>query len=168
MCVWVQVALMAVSAAASIAAANSQARAKNAQAESEARIQENNTIIARDEAAYAQGEAARAASQKRREVNAQLGAQQARMGSSGVVVNSGSTLEKLVDMAEIGERDVVRAGQSGDADAWRSENKARSSETAAKLARAGKVNVAQVTAQAGLSALSSSASSARGFFGAQG
>ena len=153
--------MMAVSAGISAYSAGQQAKARNKQADYNNQVARNNAEIARQEGDYAWAQALRNANEKRKETGVLLGAQRARIGASGVVVDSGSASDLVLDTAERGEREAMALLQQGDIEAWRVENQARGYEQQARLAQSGKVSVgATVTG----SLLSSAASSTASYF----
>lgn len=152
---------MGLTAVLSAANAASSAKTQNSQADYNTQVALNNAEISRQEGSYAQAQAMRNASEKRKETGVLIGAQRARQGASGVVVDSGSASDVVLDTAERGEREAMALLQQGDLEVWRAENQARGYEQQARLAQSGKVSVsAAVTG----SLLSSGASSSMQYF----
>lgn len=136
----------AVSAATSAISAASSAKARNRQADYNSQVARNNAEIARQEGRYAKAQALRNATGKRRETAVVIGAQRARQGAAGVVVDSGSASDVALNTAEQGERAAVALLQQGDLDSWRAENQARGYEQQSVLAESGKVSVGSAVA----------------------
>ena len=88
-----------------------QANAQNAQMEYNAKVSENNARNAQAEADYARAQGWRNANEKRREVAQLIGAQRAKMGASGAVVDSGSFLDLTLSTKEQGELDAMALAQ---------------------------------------------------------
>ena len=97
-----------------------QANAQNAQMEYNAKVSENNARNAQAEADYARAQGWRNANEKRREVAQLIGAQRAKMGASGAVVDSGSFLDLTLSTKEQGELDAMALLNEGRMQAWRS------------------------------------------------
>lgn len=152
--------LMGLSAAAGAANAAAGAAARNRQAEYNARVAQNNALMARQEGGYAKAQALRNATEKRKATARLVGTQRARQGASGVVVDSGSAADLVLETAGLGEREAMALLQEGDVVAWRVENQARGYEAQARLARNSRVSAG--TAVAG--PLLSSATSATSHF----
>jgi hypothetical protein len=119
MCVWVPVAIAAASAIVSTISAYNEAKSGNAALEYNAQASLNNAQMARYEGQYAQAQASRNATEKRRETGQLIGAQRARMGASGAVVDSGSFMDVTMNTAAGGEREAMSLLQQGDMEAWR-------------------------------------------------
>lgn len=134
------------SAAFGAVGAVQQANAQNAMAEYNAKVAENNAKVMEQEGAYARAQAARNADEKRRETARIIGAQRAKMGASGAVVDSGSFLDLTLDTAEGGELDAMALLQEGDMQAWRAQLQAGNYYNEASQARASKVNSGSVLA----------------------
>ena len=128
------------SAAFGAMGAAQQAKAQNNMAEYNAQVAQNNARAAEQEGAYARAQAARNADEKRRETARLIGAQRAKMGASGAVVESGSFLDLTLDSREQGELGAMALLQEGDMAAWRAQLQAGNFYSQAAQARASKVN----------------------------
>ena len=117
-----------------------QANAHNAQMEYNAKVSENNARNAQAEADYARAQGWRNANEKRREVARLIGAQRAKMGASGAVVDSGSFLDLTLSTKEQGELDAMALAQEGDMAAWRAELQRDNYLSNANMSRASKVS----------------------------
>ena len=117
-----------------------QANAQNAQMEYNAKVSENNARNAQAEADYARAQGWRNANEKRREVAQLIGAQRAKMGASGAVVDSGSFLDLTLSTKEQGELDAMALAQEGDMAAWRAELQRDNYLQNANMSRASKVS----------------------------
>ena len=117
-----------------------QANAQNAQMEYNAKVSENNARNAQAEADYARAQGWRNANEKRREVARLIGAQRAKMGASGAVVDSGSFLDLTLSTKEQGELDAMALAQEGDMAAWRAELQRDNYLSNANMSRASKVS----------------------------
>ncbi len=137
----VAIAAMGVSTLLSGISAGQQASARNRQADYNSRVAADNAAIARQEGGYARAQALRNANGKRRETQVLVGAQRARQGASGVVVDSGSASDVVLDTVSHGEREAMALLQQGDVQAWRAETRARGYDRQARLARDSKVSV---------------------------
>ena len=96
-----------------------QAKAANAQADYQAKVANNNARIAEMEAQYAEQQGQKNAEAQRRRTAIAIGAQRARMGASGAVVDSGSFLDLTLDTAHQGELDAMALLEEGQMEAWR-------------------------------------------------
>ena len=146
---------MGVSAAMSAAGAASSANAQNKQAEYNAQVAQNNALMARQEGLYARTQAERNAGGQHKQTERLIGAQRARQGASGVVVDSGSTADVVQDTADTGAREAAALLQQGDTEAWRAENKARSFDAEYAQAKSSKVSVGSAVAGSLLSSAAS-------------
>ena len=117
-----------------------QANAQNAQMEYNAKVAENNAKNAQAEADYARAQGWRNANEKRKEVAQLIGAQRAKMGASGAVVDSGSFLDLTLSTKEQGELDAMALAQEGDMSAWRAELQRDNYLSSANMSRASKVS----------------------------
>lgn len=96
------------------------AEAANKQAEYQSKVADNNAKTAEMEAQFAEQQGQRNAEQQRRRTAIMIGAQRARMGASGAVVDSGSFLDLTLDTAHQGELDAMALLNEGRMEAWRS------------------------------------------------
>ncbi len=161
----VMLASTAISAGVSAYSASESAKAGNKQADYNTKVAENNALMARQEGAYAQANAMRNSMEKRKETDRLIGAQRAKQGASGVVVDSGTAGEVTMDAAAEGEREAMALLQQGDVEAWRAENQARGHESQGALAQTSKVNVGSVVAG---SLLSSAAKAGQSYYAMKG
>ena len=121
-------------------AAVQQAKAQNSMAEYNAQVSQNNANAAQAEADFARNQAWRNANEKRRETAVLMGAQRAKMGASGAVVDSGSFLDLTLSTKEQGELDAMALAQEGDMAAWRAELQRDNYLSNANMSRASKVS----------------------------
>ena len=96
-----------------------QTKAANAQADYQAKVANNNARTAEMEAQYAEQQGQKNAEAQRRRTAIAIGAQRARMGASGAVVDSGSFLDLTLDTAHQGELDAMALLEEGQMEAWR-------------------------------------------------
>lgn len=96
------------------------ANAANKQADYQAKVAANNAAAAEMEAKFAEQQGERNAEAQRRKTAIMIGAQRARMGASGAVVDSGSFLDLTLDTAKQGELDAMALLNEGKMQAWRS------------------------------------------------
>ena len=135
------------------------ARAQNSTLEYNRQAQLQNAAQARQEASYARAQAQRNANEKRKETGVLIGAQRAKMGASGVLVDSGAFLAISMSTREEGEKDAVGMLQQGDMEAWRHDVRAQQFEEQGRIYGASKKNpwsvlaggLLSTTAQAGMS-----------------
>ena len=123
-----------------------QAKAQNAQVEYNAQAAENNAKAAQAEADYARNQAWRNANEKRKETALLIGAQRAKMGASGAVVDAGSFLDLSLSSAEQGELDAMALVQEGDLAAWQAEQQRDGYLQNANMSRSSKVSTSGVLA----------------------
>lgn len=95
------------------------ATAANKQAEYQSKVANNNARTAEMEAQFAEQQGMRNAEQQRRRTAIMIGAQRARMGASGAVVDSGSFMDLTLDTAHQGELDAMALLNEGRMEAWR-------------------------------------------------
>lgn len=136
----IPIALTAVSGVASAVGGYHDAKAQNASMEYNRQAQLQNAALARQEASYARAQAQRNANEKRKETAALIGAQRAKMGASGAVVDSGSFLDISLSTREEGEKDAVGMLQQGDVEAWRHDVRAEQYEEQGRIYGASKKN----------------------------
>jgi hypothetical protein len=98
----------------------SAAKAANKQADYQAKVAANNAATAEMEAKFAEQQGQRNAEAQRRKTAIMIGAQRARMGASGAVVDTGSFLDLTLDTARGGELDAMALLNEGKMQAWRS------------------------------------------------
>jgi len=115
--------MMAASAAYSAVSESKQARAQNKALEQNAQIMQQNAENTGYEASYARAQAMRNANRKQLETGVLIGAQRAKMGASGVVVDSGSFMDLLQNTAAEGATEAMAIVHEGDAAAWRHETR---------------------------------------------
>lgn len=96
-----------------------QAKAANAQADYQSKVAANNAATAEMEAKFAEQQGQRNAEAQRRKTAIMVGAQRARMGASGAVVDSGSFLDLTLDTVKSGELDAMALLEEGQMAAWR-------------------------------------------------
>lgn len=94
--------------------------AANKQADYQAKVAANNAATAEMEAKFAEQQGQRNAEAQRRRTAIAIGAQRARMGASGAVVDTGSFLDLTLDTAKQGELDAMALLEEGQMQAWRS------------------------------------------------
>lgn len=104
---YVQLAMAVVSAVMSSAAAKKEGDAAKAQAEYAAGVARNNQIIAQQYADTERAKGRVAEDAKRQETAQKISAQRASGGSSGLDVNSGTSLDLQADTAKLGEFDAL-------------------------------------------------------------
>lgn len=138
--------MTAVSAVASAYGNYQQTKAQNANLEYNRQVQLQNAAMVRQEASYARSQAQRNANEKRKENAALIGAQRARMGASGAVVDSGSFLDLTLSTREEGEKDAVGLLQQGDMEAWRHDVRAGQFDEQARVLNASKQDAGAVLA----------------------
>lgn len=136
----IPIALTAVSGVASAVGGYHDAKAQNASLEYNRQAQMQNAALARQEASYARAQAQRNANEKRKETAMLIGAQRAKMGASGAVVDSGSFLDLSLSTREEGEKDAVGMLQQGDVEAWRHDVQAQRYEEQGRIYGASKKN----------------------------
>lgn len=95
------------------------ANAANKQADYQAKVAANNAATAEMEAKFAEQQGQRNAEAQRRRTAIAIGAQRARMGASGAVVDSGSFLDLTLDTVKSGELDAMALLEEGQMAAWR-------------------------------------------------
>lgn len=95
------------------------ANAANKQADYQSKVAANNAATAEMEAKFAEQQGQRNAEAQRRRTAIAIGAQRARMGASGAVVDSGSFLDLTLDTAKQGELDAMALLEEGQMAAWR-------------------------------------------------
>lgn len=93
--------------------------AQNKQAEFQSKVAANNAATAEMEAKYAEQQGEKNAEAQRRKTAVMIGAQRARMGSSGAVADTGSFLDIELDTAKMGELDALALREEGQLAAWR-------------------------------------------------
>lgn len=96
-----------------------QASAASAQADYQSKVAANNAASAEMEARYAEEQGQRNAEEQRRKTAVMMGAQRARMGTSGAVADTGSFLDLSLDTARMGELDALALLDEGNLAAWR-------------------------------------------------
>lgn len=127
----IPIAMMAASSLMQVASQTQEAANKNNMLEANAQASLQHAEHTRVEASNARMQADIKAAEERKKTAASLGAQRARMGASGVVVDSGSFLDVQASIAEQGERNAMALLQEGDLQAWRLENQAKQHEAQA-------------------------------------
>lgn len=148
----IPIALTAASGIASAVGGYYDTKAQNANLEYNRQAQLQNAALERQEAAYARGQAQRNANEQRKETAALIGAQRAKMGASGAVVDSGSFLDVSASAREEGEKRAVAMLQEGDIAAWRHDVRAGQFEEQGRILAASKKNAGSVLAGGLLSA----------------
>ena len=117
-----------------------QAKAANAQADYQAKVANNNARTAEMEAQYAEQQGQKNAEAQRRRTAIAIGAQRARMGASGAVVDSGSFLDLTLDTAHQGELDAMALLEEGQMEAWRARIQGTNYQAQGKLFGMSKTN----------------------------
>ena len=115
-------------------------KAQNSSLEYNRKAQLQNAAQARQEASYVRAQAQRNANEKRKETGVLIGAQRAKMGASGALVDSGSFLDISLSTREEGEKDAVGMLQQGDVEAWRHDVRAGQYEEQGRIYGASKKN----------------------------
>ena len=123
-----------------------QAKAQNSMAEYNAKVAENNAKNAQAEADYARAQSWRNANENRKETAQLIGAQRAKMGASGAVVDSGTFLDLSLSTVEQGEISAMAMAQEGEMAAWRAGLQRDNYLQSAQMSRASKVNTGSVFA----------------------
>ena len=117
-----------------------QAKAANAQADYQSKVANNNARTAEMEAQYAEQQGQKNAEAQRRRTAVLVGAQRARMGASGAVVDSGSFLDLTLDTAHQGELDAMALLEEGQMEAWRARIQGTNYQAQGKLFGMSKTN----------------------------
>lgn len=99
-----------------------QASAANKQAEYQSQVAANNARTAEMEARYAEEQGQRNAEAQRRKTAVMVGAQRAKMGTSGAVADMGSFMDVTLDTVKTGELDAMALLDEGNLAAWRARN----------------------------------------------
>jgi len=136
----IPIAATAVGSVAQTWAGYETAKSQNRSLEYNAAANRQNAEYARQEARYAKYQAARNAEESRKETGLLIGAQRAKMGASGAVVDAGSFLDVTMSTAEEGEMDAMALLQEGDMEAWRQEVRAGEYERQANMALSSRTN----------------------------
>lgn len=141
MCVPLAAAALAVTAVGvgvQAYGAYQETKAQNAAAEYNARILENNAQVARYQAADAKARGEVAEKQFRLRLSQEKGATRAAYGASGALVDSGSSLDVLEDMAEYGEFDALTIRHNAAMEAYGHETQSQNYISQAGLSRMSK------------------------------
>ena len=136
----IPIAATAVGSVAQTWAGYETAKSQNRSLEYNAAANRQNAEYARQEARYARYQGARNAEEARKETGTLIGAQRAKMGASGAVVDVGSFLDVTMSTAEEGEMDAMARLQEGDVEAWKQEARAGEYERQANMALASRTN----------------------------
>ena len=142
----VPIAMAAVNTVSSSVSSYQSAKAQNRSLEHSAQVNQQNAYYARQEASYARYQAGRNAEEKRKETAQLIGAQRAKMGASGAVVDAGSFMDVTLSTAEEGEKGAVAMLQEGDMESWRHELRAGQYQRQADTALASRVNPSSILA----------------------
>lgn len=120
---WVGLAMMAISAVTSAAAAKQKGDAEAASAQYQAAVARNNEIVAKQNATYALQKGAAAEENKRMQMGQLIGQEKAKMGASGLQVESESGLRLYSDTAQLGTLDAltIRNNAAREAYGWESQ-----------------------------------------------
>ena len=118
----------------------SAAKAANEQADYQAKVAANNAATAEMEAKFAEQQGQRNAEAQRRRTAIAIGAQRARMGASGAVVDSGSFLDLTLDTAKQGELDAMALLEEGQMAAWRARVQGTNYKAQSNLYKSSKTN----------------------------
>jgi hypothetical protein len=160
-----------VGAAVSAKGQMDQAKAANAQADFQSKVAVNNAATAEMEAKYAEQQGERNAEAQRRRTAVMIGAQRAKMGASGAVVDAGSFLDLTLDTAKQGELDAMALLEEGQLEAWRARIQGGNFQAQSKLYGMSKTNpyigaagtLLQGAGQAGMGYMSMSGGGSSGF-----
>lgn len=135
---WIPPVVTAVQGVFGAWGAYEDAKAHNRQMDYNASVNANNASLQREEARYIRGQTTRNVVESRKEMSVLMGAQRAKMGASGAVVDSGSFLDITLSTREEGEKDAMAIAQQGDVDAWRHDVQAGEYERQAQMYRSSK------------------------------
>jgi len=146
-----------------------QTKAANAQADFQSKVAANNAQTAEMEAKYAEQQGERNAEAQRRRTAVMIGAQRAKMGASGAVVDTGSFLDLTLDTAKQGELDAMALLEEGQLEAWRARIQGGNFQAQSKLYGMSKTNpyigaagtLLQGAGQAGMGYMSMSGGTSR-------
>lgn len=116
------------------------ANAANKQADYQAKVAANNAATAEMEAQYAEQQGQRNAEAQRRKTAVMVGAQRARMGASGAVVDTGSFLDLTLDTVKSGELDAMALLNEGKMEAWRARVQGTNLKAQSELYKSSKTN----------------------------
>lgn len=114
--------------------------AANKQADYQAKVAANNAQTAEMEAKFAEQQGQRNAEEQRRRTAIMVGAQRAKMGASGAVVDTGSFLDLTLDTAKQGELDAMALVNEGRMEAWRARVQGTNYQAQSKLYGMSKTN----------------------------
>jgi hypothetical protein len=115
-------------------------KATNKQADFQSKVAANNAQTAEMEAKYAEQQGERNAEAQRRRTAVMIGAQRAKMGASGAVVDTGSFLDLTLDTAKQGELDAMALLEEGQLEAWRARIQGGNFQAQSKLYGMSKTN----------------------------
>lgn len=141
---WIPLAVSATQGLFNAFGSYEDARAQNKYLNYNASVNANNATLQREEARYIRSQATRNMVEKRKELSVLMGAQRAKMGASGAVVDSGSFLDLTLSTREEGEKDAMAIAQQGDVEAWRHDVQAGEYEKQARMYRSSKRNPTSV------------------------
>lgn len=116
--VWVAVGIAAVSAVVAGYSAYAQTKAANAAAEFESRVARRNADIANMQAKDSLERGRVAEKQLRDKQKLLIGQQRAAYGASGVLVDSGSSMDVMQDTIKTQEQDALTVRRNAAMDAW--------------------------------------------------
>lgn len=114
--------------------------AVNKQADYQAKVAANNAQTAEMEAKFAEQQGQRNAEEQRRRTAIMVGAQRAKMGASGAVVDTGSFLDLTLDTAKQGELDAMALVNEGRMEAWRARVQGTNYQAQSALYKSSKTN----------------------------
>lgn len=140
------VAVAAIAGTASAYGAYQETRAANKAADKEADILERNAAVSDIQAEDALNRGDLESKQHRLKVKNLKGTQRVAAGASGVLVDSGSTLDVLKDTAVLGELDSLTIRHNASLESFGRREEARGFRSRARLARDSKRSVFQRTA----------------------
>ena len=120
---WASIAMTVVSSLVSAAGAQQKGEAEKNAAMYQAAVARNNAIVAEQNAVYATQKGAAAEENKRERTAQMIGSHRAKMGASGLAVESESGLRLYSDIATLGEVDAltIRNNAAREAYGWRSQ-----------------------------------------------
>jgi hypothetical protein len=164
------VAVTAVAGITQAVGGAQEAAAQNRMLEYNASVDRQNASLQDQAASYTRFQAERNAAKERVKTGLLIGAQRAKMGGSGALVDSGSFLDVTMDTAEQGAYDAMAIMQQGDVEAWRHEVQAQQYREKATMTLKSKSNPNQVLALGllGAAAKTTGVAAGMGMFGGAG
>ena len=128
-------AAIAASAGVQAKAAYNSVKAANIAAEYNAKIMENNAALAREKANINKEKGEEQARRHRLKISKLKGTQRSAFASSGVVVDSGSALDVLLDTVQTEQLDAIDIKRNASIEVWQSKASAQNFEQQANLSR---------------------------------